>query len=154
DPDVVVHAGDLFHVVRPSNGTIVWAYRAINELQQKRKGKPFVLIGGNHDTPRTADSGNILTLFADIPGVVLATRAARSFDFPKLDLEVLWVPSHSLRQREQQEFEPTIGRKHGLLTIHGMEAAALPYNYHPDFDFSETQSDRWTYVALGDYHGF
>ena len=68
EPDVVVHSGDLFHVVRPSNATIIAAFKAITQFQEKRKGRPFVLIGGNHDTPRLTEAGNILALFRDIPG--------------------------------------------------------------------------------------
>src|SRR5689334_22713252 len=62
DPDIVVHSGDFFHVVRPSNATIVAAFKALTAFQTKRGGRPFILIGGNHDTPRITESGNILAL--------------------------------------------------------------------------------------------
>ena len=68
DPDLVVHAGDFFHVVRPSNLSLVGGYRAVEAFQKRRGGKPMVILGGNHDVPR-AGSGGILGLFAGIPGV-------------------------------------------------------------------------------------
>src|SRR3990170_163738 len=54
EPDLVVHSGDLFHVVRPSNHTITDTFRALQRFQSARGAKPLVLVGGNHDTPRTA----------------------------------------------------------------------------------------------------
>ena len=55
DPDLVVHAGDMFHIVRPSNATIVQAFKAISEFQSRRSGRPFVIVGGNHDATRGLD---------------------------------------------------------------------------------------------------
>lgn len=153
DPDVVVHAGDMFHVVRPSNATIVGAYQAVDMLQRQRKGKPFVLIGGNHDTPRMADSGNILRLFEGIPGVILRSTEAEFVSSPALDeidLEVLCVPSRGLDVKGRPTFEPTGSRKYSLLVLHGMTSEALPQ--HGQLEVSQTRADRWTYVALGDYH--
>ncbi len=150
DPDVVVHSGDLFHVVRPTNATIVAAYHALRDLQRRRGGKPFLLIGGNHDTPRTAESGNILRLFSTLPGVHLAAHAAEVLDFPELDFEALCVPFPALGMGV--EYVPTLGRRYSLLTLHGMASQALPD--HAQFDVEQTRHDRWSYVALGDYHVF
>jgi DNA repair exonuclease SbcCD nuclease subunit len=152
DPDIVVHAGDLFHVVRPSNATIVKAFQTLTKFQAQRNNRPFILIGGNHDTPRTLESGNILSLFADIPGVYLTPRTLSSYEIPDYDLEVMAVPSNSFAMRENFELSPVLGKKHSLLTLHGMSHQALPE--HSDFDVEETRHERWTYVALGDYHSF
>ncbi|AIE87025.1 metallophosphoesterase family protein [Fimbriimonas ginsengisoli] len=152
DPDLVIHAGDLFHVVRPGNATIVRAFQALTEFQSKRGGRPFVLIGGNHDTPRSSDSGNILRLFESIPGLRLAPHRAETIDFSELDLEVLAVPSHALLRNQQPEYSPSGTRKHSVLTLHGMARQALPR--HAQFDVEQTCHDDWTYVALGDYHSY
>lgn len=150
DPDLVVHSGDLFHVVRPSNTTLVTAYHQLSKFQLHRGFKPFVLIGGNHDTPRTAESGNLLPLFGTIGGVVVVPAAARSEDFPDLDLEVLCVPSQSLVTAERVDWAPQLGRRHKVLTVHGV--AAQTKLREPDFDVSDAKPQRWDYVALGDYH--
>ncbi len=149
DPDVVVHAGDLFHVVRPSNHTIVHAFRALSEFQEKRGGRPFVLIGGNHDSPRTSDSGNILQLFQTIPGLSVATGMAERFEFDELNLDVLCVPSNSLVHGQNAEYLPSGKHRNSLLVLHGLARQAMPEG---EFDIEETHSERWTYVALGDYH--
>lgn len=152
DPDVVVHSGDLFHVVRPSNHTITATFRALQRFQSARGGRPFVLVGGNHDTPRTADTGNLLTLFEAIEGVRVFESDRATDAIAELDLELLCVPSHALHRpgAPGHEWTPTQRRRHSLLVVHGMAAQALPD--HADFDVAEARVERWTYVALGDYH--
>jgi DNA repair protein SbcD/Mre11 len=149
-PDLVVHAGDLFHVVRPSNAVIVRAFRLLSAFQSRRAAKPFVLIGGNHDTPRTSDSGNLLRLFETIPGMIVRTGGAEYVDLPSLDAEVLCVPSTSLTARERVDYVPSGRRKHAIFTLHGL-ATGL-HRDAGEFDVDQTPLDRWTYVALGDFH--
>ncbi len=154
DPDLVVHSGDLFHAVRPSNATIVQTFRAINALQTRRGGKPFVLIGGNHDTPRLADSGNSLRIFQGIPGVFVETEGPRRLgeepEFRALGVEVLCVPNKAFWADRGEAWRPALRRKHAVLTVHAMAAEALPA--HGAFSIERALPEAWTYVALGDYH--
>jgi exonuclease SbcD len=62
-PDAVVLAGDLFHAVRPTNAAIVFAFRQLQRLREALPDAPIVLIAGNHDTPRSTETGSILRLF-------------------------------------------------------------------------------------------
>lgn len=153
EPTVVVHSGDLFHVVRPSNATIIEAYRELTKFQAARKGAPFILIGGNHDTPRTSESGNILKLFEGIPGMIIRPTGIDHVDYPGEDLEVLCVPSAALLQRQAYDWVPQAGRRHSVLIVHGIATQAMLPD-KSDFDIDETRHERWTYVALGDFHKF
>ena len=74
-PDAVVVAGDLFHSVRPTNAAIVFAFRQFQRLREALPEAPIVLIAGNHDTPRSAETGSILRLFEEL-GVDVADRRA------------------------------------------------------------------------------
>ena len=150
EPDLVVHSGDLFHLVRPSNHTITDTFRALQRFQTARKGRPFVLVGGNHDTPRTADSGNLLRLFEAIDGVRVVETERTTLAIDELDLEVVCIPSQALQRDRERDWAPTLGVRHSVLAMHGMAAQALPD--HSDFDVAETRADKWDYVALGDYH--
>ena len=71
-PDAVVIAGDLFHSVRPTNAAIVFAFRQFQRLREALPEAPIVLIAGNHDTPRSVETGSILRLFEEL-GVDVAT---------------------------------------------------------------------------------
>src|SRR6476660_6314101 len=90
-PDVVVVAGDLFHTVRPTNAAIVFAFRQFQRLREALPDAPVVLIAGNHDTPRSSETGSILGLFVEL-GVTVASEEARRLVFPELDLSMLAVP--------------------------------------------------------------
>ena len=60
-PDLILHAGDLFDSVRPTNRAITVALEQIIRLS---KGKiPFVVISGNHETPKLKETGNIFKIF-------------------------------------------------------------------------------------------
>src|SRR4051794_826200 len=98
DPEIVIHSGDFFHVVRPSNYSLIAAYKTLAKFQAKRTGNPFVIMGGNHDTPQSAESTNILRLFEDIEGVYVETETAKTIEVG--DASVLCVPHKSLAARE------------------------------------------------------
>ena len=148
DPDIVVHSGDFFHVVRPSNYSLIAAYKALSKFQAKRMGKPFVIIGGNHDTPQSAESTNILRLFEDIEGVYVETESAKQIEVG--DASVLCVPNKSLSARENVSWAPPTRAKHSILVTHGILDQCKLDRF--DFELTETRPDDWTYVALGDWH--
>ncbi len=75
-PDAVVVAGDLFHSVRPTNAAIVFAFRQFQRLREALPDAPVILIAGNHDTPRSAETGSILRLFEELGVDVAADEAA------------------------------------------------------------------------------
>jgi exonuclease SbcD len=150
DPDVVVHSGDLFHVVRPSNATIHRTFKLISQFQAIRGGKPFIIIGGNHDTPRMAESGNILPLLSEIPGMHIQVGRATAFEIADYDLEVLAVPSDSILSKEPIDWVPQLKKKYSILTLHGIAREAL--EQASKFTIDDTRPDRWSYIAMGDFH--
>ena len=104
-PDAVVIAGDLFHSVRPTNAAIVFAFRQFQRLREALPAAPIVLIAGNHDTPRSVETGSILRLFAEL-GVQVATDEARRLVFPELDLSILAVPRQAILAPERPALLP------------------------------------------------
>src|SRR5206468_2366053 len=87
----VILAGDLFHAVRPTNAAIVFAFRELQRLRAALPDAPIVLIAGNHDTPRSSETGSILRLYGEL-GVDVAAGEPRRLVYPGLDLSVLAVP--------------------------------------------------------------
>jgi DNA repair exonuclease SbcCD nuclease subunit len=155
DPDIVIHSGDMFDVVRPSNYTLVHTFRMLTDFQRKRNGKPFLIVAGNHETPRNAESGNILQLFEAIEGVFIEAKMGKTVFFESLDLEVLCIPNASLVSRENIAMVPTGNSKYSILAVHGVETkiqTELKKADATDFDLTERDTEQWTYVALGDYH--
>ncbi|MDH5806096.1 MAG: metallophosphoesterase, partial [Gemmatimonadota bacterium] len=97
-PDIVVVAGDLFHSVRPTNPAILDSFRQFQKLADALPDTPIVIVAGNHDTPRSVETGSILGLFEAIANVNVVSGEARRLRFEALDLSVLCVPDQALRE--------------------------------------------------------
>ena len=74
-PDVVLVAGDMFHTVRPTNQAILHAFVQFSRLVQSLPNAEIVLVAGNHDSPRSTETGGILQLFAQL-GLQVVDREA------------------------------------------------------------------------------
>ena len=68
-PDVFIHAGDFFDRVSPSNRAIVRARDGLYKLSEA--GIKSVILAGNHETPRLAETGHVFNLLERIPNVTV-----------------------------------------------------------------------------------
>jgi DNA repair protein SbcD/Mre11 len=156
-PDAVVVAGDLFHSVRPTNAAIVFAFKQFQRLRESLPDAPLVLVAGNHDTPRSAETGSILRLFEEL-GVDVAVDEARRLEYPALDLSLLAVPHHALVGQERPELRPEGGARRQVMVLHGEIEGVLPTQRHTVeyggalVGLRELAVDQWSYIALGHYH--
>jgi DNA repair exonuclease SbcCD nuclease subunit len=156
-PDVVVIAGDLFHSVRPTNAAIVFAFRQFQRLREALPDAPIVLIAGNHDTPRSVETGTILRLFEEL-GVDVAADEARRLVYRELDLSISAVPHQALVSGDRPTLGPEGSEKYQVLVVHGdiegmfpAERSAADYG-GALISLNEIKPEDWTYVALGHYH--
>ena len=156
-PDAVVVAGDLFHSVRPTNYAIVFAFRHFQRLREALPDAPMVLIAGNHDTPRTVETGSILRLFEEL-GIAVATDEPRRLVYPDLDLSIFAVPRSAMTSGEPPALLPERSQKHQVLVAHFEVEGEYPLG-HVATDYGGTLINRrelhledWSYIALGHYH--
>lgn len=154
-PDVIVVGGDVFHSVRPSNPAILHAYRAFSALRDQLPDAQIIMVAGNHDAPRTTETGCILRLFREI-GVHVADAKAELFTFPSKSLAVLAVPD--VPGIDRPPLTPPEGFQHTVLLMHGEIAGMLPAHAAPadraaiEIPAADLHADAWSYVALGHYH--
>ena len=92
-PDLVLIAGDVFHTVRPTNPAILHAFIQFARLKLSLPDTKIVMVAGNHDTPRSAETGSILTLFSQL-GINVVERESRWVPVPEHDLTILAVPDN------------------------------------------------------------
>jgi hypothetical protein len=156
-PDIVVIAGDLFHSVRPTNHSILFAFQQCHRLREALTGVPLVLIAGNHDTPRSTETGSILRLFETL-GVDVVTDEARRLAYPALGLSLLAVPHMALIQAERPALRPEGDEPHQVLVLHGEVEGIFPGD-RSAMEYGGALISRadlarggWSYVALGHYH--
>ncbi|WP_434480044.1 metallophosphoesterase family protein [Gemmatimonas sp.] len=154
-PELIVIGGDIFHTVRPSNPAIVHAYRVLMQLRDRLPDTPIVMVAGNHDAPRTAETGCILRLFREI-GVFVADAKAELFTFPQQSLAVLAVPD--VPGIDRPPLLPPDGFTHRVLLLHGEIAGLLPAHAASadraaiEIPPAALHAEQWSYVALGHYH--
>ncbi|MBX6363557.1 MAG: DNA repair exonuclease [Gemmatimonadetes bacterium] len=159
-PELVLVAGDVFHTVRPSNSAIADAFRQFARLAAALPEAPIVVIAGNHDSPRAVETGSILRLLAEIPGVLVVDDAARSLYLEALDTSVLCLPHNALTAGEVVAIEPDVAAGTNILLLHGTVAggaAEQKLRYVSEYggakvETSEIRPEFWDYVALGHYH--
>ncbi|MCA1813308.1 MAG: exonuclease SbcCD subunit D, partial [Halobacteriales archaeon] len=155
-PDVVLHSGDLFDVVRPTNRAITQGLEQL--LRLVRAGIPVVAIAGNHEAPRLRETGSVFRFLEFFDGIRAVYRGQ-----PEVvrigDLAIHCVPQAADQAAVNAQLaaqEPGTDAKHHVLTAHvavsGVRAFAMgEFNehvvptsaLHPGFD----------YIALGHYHG-
>jgi hypothetical protein len=154
-PDLVVIAGDIFHSVRPTNQAILHAFLQFSRLRSALGDAPIVLVAGNHDTPRSSETGGILQLFAQL-GLEVVDREAKRLAFPEKQLSILAVPD--VPNLVRPSLTPDPEARYNVLLIHGEVQGVLPANLANadraslEISHEELGAARWDYVALGHYH--
>ena len=153
-PEIVVIAGDVFHNVRPTNPAILHAFAQLSRLRQALPDTIVVVIAGNHDTPRSSETGCILRLFVQL-GVEVVDDAPRRLSFPEHGLSLLAVPDVPA---SRPALIPEPGVRYNVLLLHGEIEGVLPAaatatdRASLEITKEELGAERWTYVALGHYH--
>lgn len=149
-PELVVIGGDIFHSVRPGNPSILYAYGEFSRLRKALPDTDIVMVAGNHDLPRTLETGCILSLFRTL-GIHVAVDTIERFTLRGGELSVLAVPDR-IHPRPKFECDPTA--KYNVLLLHGEIAGVIrkPVASSDEIAVGEITGDKWDYIALGDYH--
>ncbi|MBD3234672.1 MAG: hypothetical protein GF315_13180 [candidate division Zixibacteria bacterium] len=155
-PDVIIHSGDLFHLVRPSNRIIARAARTLLKLSDAMI--PTIVISGNHDTPKTRSTGSVFQIMEIIPNIDFVYKG--SYERYKYGDAIVHAIPHCLSQedleKQIEKAEPDTGARYNVLVVHGVVASI------PEFSMNEFAEQfipdsvfpKYDYVALGHYHGF
>ena len=157
-PDIVVLAGDLFHSVRPTNAAILHAFNQLRRLRVELPEAEIIIVAGNHDTPRSVETGSILKLFEALEGVHVVAAETKELAFDHLGLSVVCVPHAALMAGRLSSLLPELGGDRRVLVTHGEIAGALSRE-SSNLEYGgalveegDLQVDSWDYVALGHYH--
>ena len=158
-PDVIVHAGDLFHTPRPSNRAIHVALQglhAINALDI-----PVILIAGNHETPRIRTTGSIFESLNLLP-LVYAAFSQKYERFMIKGSAFHCLPHCSLSEELEQALstiDPVREADYNILVTHGAWRGRSDYgmgefNEQQLPDLESVTGFSFDYIALGHYHRF
>ncbi len=157
-PDLVVIAGDLFHSVRPTNPAILHSFNQFRKLRLGLPEVPVIIVAGNHDTPRSVETGTILRLFEALEHVYVVFDEPKTFPFENLDAAVTCVPHAAWKHERRPTLLPKGDYRYHIAVTHGEVAGVLPTNsWSVEYggavlEPAELHADRWDYLALGHFH--
>lgn len=155
NPEIVLHSGDLFHSVRPTNRILHLGLEQLLRLTQK--DIPVVIISGNHDAPKQKGVGSIFKVFTLFPNL-FPVFDDRYEKIPVKNAAIHAVPQcidNQTFQEELKKVEIDKDTKFNILMLHGMVAGI------PEFSMGELSEQEikkayfkpeFDYVALGHYH--
>jgi DNA repair exonuclease SbcCD nuclease subunit len=157
-PDFIIHTGDLFHRSSPSNRAITFALEQFKILEALNI--PFILIAGNHSTPRTNLSSPILKIFENFKNVYVSYgQAYKKIEFknalfhtlPHMNDETQALSQIELCEQNINADKKNILMMHCSVGAHYLMAEFGEWVFPHDKELIFSQMD---YVALGHWHGF
>ncbi|MCK9472332.1 exonuclease SbcCD subunit D [Sulfurimonas sp.] len=157
-PDFIIHTGDLFHRSSPSNRAITFAleqFKRIDELNI-----PFILIAGNHSTPKTNLSSPILKIFESFKNIhVSYTQEYKKVEFESVIFHTLPHMNDETKALSQIELcEESIHKnKKNIMMMHCSVGATYLMSEFGEWVYPANKEyifKMMDYVALGHWHGF
>jgi len=152
-PDAVVHAGDVFHHVRPKIKPLVVFQKGL--LRLMKEDIPVIIISGNHDAPKSFSSTSPFRLFEDLRGVYIAQR----YQYERIEAGDHYfhcIPFCLEPQDYLTEFEKIERSGRDVLVMHGLVESLQNKKMRSvgehELKDSFLKSD-FDYIALGHFHG-
>ncbi len=163
NPDLAVHAGDIFDSVRPTNRAVNLATEEFARLSEA--GIPTVLIAGNHDTPKIATTGTIIRALDRLPNVEAVTSDPEGGNsgYRKITVDNTLVhavsdaPTEAELSKRIKKLEPDDDYNWNVLVLHAgirtLEGQVFSgeFNEH-HLDKKLIDNSGFDYIALGHYH--
>ncbi|MEM0466482.1 MAG: exonuclease SbcCD subunit D [Candidatus Thermoplasmatota archaeon] len=158
-PDLVLHAGDLFDAVRPTNRAITIALHQMIRLSEKQI--PVVLIAGNHETPKLQETGHIFKIFDHVKNIYPIYN--NKYELHTFTIDQKKVSIHAIPQcqseeefnAELQKVAPDTTAKINIFIAHAAVSDLKTFQMN---EFNELSLPlkkiykNFDYVALGHYH--
>jgi len=152
-PDAVVHAGDVFHHVRPKIKPLVIFQRGLQRLNEA--GIPVIVISGNHDAPKSYSQTSPFRLFDGLQGVYIAQR----YQYERFEVggyNFHCIPFCLEPQDYLDEFQKIERKGRDVLVMHGLVESLKNRKMRSvgehELNDSLLKSD-FDYIALGHFHG-
>jgi DNA repair exonuclease SbcCD nuclease subunit len=160
-PDVVLHSGDLFDSVRPTNRIVSIGIRELIRIY--KAGIPLVLISGNHETPKQLYKGSIYSILEALPldkklfNIVYKDKY-EAFSFDGLTVHAIPQCSNDeIFKNELKNIKLNPDTKNVLMLhagVSGMREFSHGESNELLVDYDWLKSSKMDYIALGHYHNY
>ncbi|MDD1654716.1 MAG: metallophosphoesterase [Methanomicrobiales archaeon] len=155
-PDAVVHAGDIFHSVKPKTMAYTTALEALTRLGDH--DIPFLVIAGNHDM---AKSRYTISPFEVLDYHAAPLHAVYRYRYEPVDLgdaRFHLIPNLLQADQYREEFDriEPLRKGRNVLVTHGLASTLRDYRLNEvmEHEIDATMlSPEFDYIALGHFHG-
>lgn len=157
-PDFVIHTGDLFHRSSPSNRAITFCLEQLKRVENSTV--PFIIIAGNHSTPKTIKNSPILRALKTIDNIhAVFDQRYEKVEFDDVIFHALpHINDESKIEHELNILEENINKnKKNILMMHCSVGAFYLMQEFGEWNFPKNKEylfDKMDYVALGHWHGY
>lgn len=157
-PDYVIHTGDLFHRSSPSNRAIIFCLEQLKRVETLNI--PFIIIAGNHSTPKTVKNSPILKALKTINNIyVVFEQSYEKIEFENIIFHALpHINDESMVEKELDILEKNINQnKKNIMMLHCSVGAFYLMQEFGEWCFPKNKEylfDKMDYVALGHWHGY
>ncbi|MHB8604674.1 MAG: metallophosphoesterase family protein [Thermoplasmatota archaeon] len=153
--DAVLHTGDIFDSVRPTNRAVTFAMSEVRRLGDA--GIPFVAIAGNHEAPKLRETGSVIRFFEFLPNAHVAFRGEhRAVRIGDVAFHLVpHAASNEALAEQVAKARPDPDAAFNVLALH---AGVVGVGDFRTGEFNEQVvpeaafAPEWDYVALGHYH--
>jgi len=153
-PDALVHAGDLFHQVKPKTRAYTTALEALRRLDEA--DIPLVIIAGNHSMAKTRYTTSPLEVLEYHTADIYAAYRNRYRRVELDDATFHLIPNMLQVEAYREAFDQIeFSSGNNVLVTHGLASALKDKRLHTvaECEIDATiLSDRFDYIALGHFH--
>ena len=156
-PDLIIHAGDVFHTHRPGWKALTAFSTGIDILQQAEV--PILMIAGNHDTAGLSSVHTFFTFASQLyPNIVSTNDTSPSAHYlAALDVDVVLVPHRSLLNPlladEMKQITEGLTGGFSILVSHGsISKETNPFEQGSLAIPHSITEYPWNYMAFGHLH--
>jgi len=153
-PDFIIHAGDLFDTVRPTNRAIKFAVEEL--LRINEADIPIIIIAGNHETPKMRETGSPLSFFEHLKNVKVVYKGR--YESIEIGNAIIHAIPHNFSKEDLIRNIKEAKIRGGYTNILTMHVGILGIKEFSRGDFNEQiipsgyLSPDFDYIALGHYH--
>ncbi len=152
-PDAVIHAGDVFHHVRPRIRPLYVFKQNLERLVEA--GIPVIVISGNHDSPKSFAAVSPFSLYEGMKNV----HIAHHYEYEPFEVDGYvfhCIPFCIDPEDYLEEFRKIRYTGNDVLVMHGLIEALWNKRLRTvgEHELKDSFLKRdFSYIALGHYHG-
>ncbi len=160
-PDLILHAGDLFDSVRPTNRAITIALEQIIRLSKEKIS--FIVISGNHETPKLKETGNIFKIFDHLDHIYpIYNNKYETIPFKIGSKKIIIHAVPHCQTKEGfldilKKVKPDSSADFNVFMAHGAVTGIQEFKmneFNELFIPTEVLGKDFDYIALGHYHKY